>query len=205
MEPTRDTERDRKRAYRAWSNMRSRCRDQNRPDWKYYGGRGIKVCDRWARFAAFLEDMGMPGEGMTLDRIERNGDYEPGNCRWITIQDQQRNRRSNRPLAIGGVTKLLVEWCEQTGIHYGTAHARLAEGWPAELAIDPNATWRRVVVRPENWRGERIGTSKLTEDDVRWIRANRQVPAKEAAAKLGVSASCVYHIRSGTAWPWLVA
>lgn len=80
--------------YRAWANMRQRCTNPNNPKWEYYGGRGITVCARWAdSFEAFLADMGVRPEGMSLDRIDTNGNYGPDNCRWTTWSEQVKNRR----------------------------------------------------------------------------------------------------------------
>jgi len=75
--------------------MLQRCSNPCRADWQRYGGRRIAVCDRWRRFENFLADMGACPEGLTLDRIDNNGNYEPGNCRWTTWEQQVRNRRSN--------------------------------------------------------------------------------------------------------------
>jgi hypothetical protein len=82
--------------YHAWRDMRRRCTDPSSADWVRYGERGITVCDRWDRFANFLADMGQRPHGVTLDRIDNNGNYEPDNCRWTTWHEQVHNRRSNR-------------------------------------------------------------------------------------------------------------
>lgn len=85
------------RVYRIWRDMRNRCHYEKYPERHLYGGRGIQVCARWRdSFEAFLADMGMPPPGMSIDRIETDGNYEPGNCRWATATEQARNRRPAR-------------------------------------------------------------------------------------------------------------
>jgi len=80
--------------YTTWNNIRRRCRNKES---KYYGARGITVCDRWYKFENFLEDMGEhPGNGFSIDRIDNDGNYEPGNCRWATVQQQANNKRNSR-------------------------------------------------------------------------------------------------------------
>ena len=87
------------KTYRTWSNIKKRCNNPNRPDYARYGGRGIKVCERWMTFTNFLEDMGESPEELSIDRIDVNGDYEPSNCRWATRSEQARNKRgTNNPV-----------------------------------------------------------------------------------------------------------
>lgn len=85
------------KVYGVWSSMITRCENSNCPEYKNYGGRGIKVCKRWRRsFIAFLEDMGEPPSGLTLDRTNNNGNYTPSNCRWATRFQQTHNRRNSK-------------------------------------------------------------------------------------------------------------
>lgn len=82
--------------YSSWLNMWQRCTNPNAPSWKWYGARGVAVCERWRGFESFLADMGERSPGTTLDRIDANGNYEPGNCRWATPAEQTANRRVSR-------------------------------------------------------------------------------------------------------------
>lgn len=83
-------------AYNSWSQMIARCTNHNSTHYRHYGGRGIKVCERWKKFQNFYEDMGDCPKGLSIDRINNDGNYEPDNCRWATIYEQSNNKRTNR-------------------------------------------------------------------------------------------------------------
>jgi hypothetical protein len=126
--------------YRIWRHMRSRCENPNVPEFFHYGGRGIAVCERWKQFEAFLQDVGpRPGPEFTIDRIDNNRGYEPGNCRWATWKQQQRNRRSNVIYSYAGITAPLAEICERLNLKYRTVHARLVKGASLDVAMTPGS------------------------------------------------------------------
>ncbi len=109
-----------------WALMRQRCSDIKSNSYKNYGGRGITVCDRWKNsFVDFLADMGpRPSRGHTLDRINNDGNYEPGNCRWATAQQQARNKRCSINIVYRGISGNIKEWAQRTGIPASTLAAR---------------------------------------------------------------------------------
>lgn len=129
--------------YRSWECMRSRCRNKNNPDFHNYGGRGIEVCHRWDQFANFLADMGERPCGMTLDRVDVDGNYEPGNCRWASNQAQQRNKRNGTKIPYNGAIYSLRELSEMTGQPYQRLQERIVQrGWSAERAVStPPRVW----------------------------------------------------------------
>ncbi len=125
------------RIYQAYSSMVHRCYSIGRQNYKYYGGRGIKICDRWKdSFENFYEDMGERPDGKTLDRIDNDGDYTPENCRWATRKEQQRNTRKNVMLTYNGRTQCIAAWAEEYGLHPSILHGRLYKcGWSVERAL----------------------------------------------------------------------
>lgn len=125
----------RTRIYKIWSNMLERCHNPKRHVFPYYGGRGIKVCDRWMSFENFLADMGHEPEGYTLDRIDTNGNYEPDNCRWASRKEQARNTRRNNVISFNGKSLSLSEWEEELGISQKVLCSRLRSGWTPEDAL----------------------------------------------------------------------
>lgn len=115
--------------------MLSRCEDVNFKQYKDYGGRGITVCERWKSFQCFLDDMGIRPHGKTLDRIDNNGNYEPGNCRWATRKQQSQNRRYCPQLTANGKTQGIEEWAAEMGINPWTIRGRLKKGWSHQRAV----------------------------------------------------------------------
>jgi len=120
----------------SYRNMMSRCYNQNATGYKYYGGRGIKVCDRWLEsFFNFYEDMGERGEGESLDRIDVHGNYGPHNCRWANSVTQIRNSRTATQITYRGVTKCITEWAVDLGLKSNTLVYRLKRGWSLDEAL----------------------------------------------------------------------
>ena len=122
-------------AYRCWLAMRERCERKQNSAYSCYGGRGILVCERWQDFANFQADMGDPPPGHTLDRIDNDGNYEPGNCRWATRKEQSRNMRTNCTFVFKGKTQCVSAWAEEFGFKRSTLQGRLERGWPIERAL----------------------------------------------------------------------
>ena len=132
--------------YIAWLNMRHRCYYPKNNMYKHYGARGIKVCDEWLNSSETFIRWALANgykEGLTIDRINVDGNYEPGNCRWVTKKEQFLNRTDSHLVTAFGKTQTIKEWAEQTGIKYDTIERRLnAYGWNAEDAVSrkPNNT-----------------------------------------------------------------
>lgn len=114
--------------YRIWSGMHTRCSNQKMPSWPHYGGRGIKVCERWDKFENFLSDMGERPDGKSLDRINNNGNYCHENCRWATDFEQHRNRSDNTYWTYKNETKPIAEWAEIYGLNRHTLGDRVRKG-----------------------------------------------------------------------------
>lgn len=118
-----------------WKDMIRRCTDERRKRYCSYGGRGIRICERWMKFENFLEDMGERPKGLTLDRIDNNGDYCKENCRWATYKEQANNTRNNRIICFKGEKKNISQWGEHIGIRPCTLHARLKAGWSVKKCL----------------------------------------------------------------------
>ena len=123
------------RTYKIWDRMIQRCKSPRVINYERYGGRGIKVCARWNKFANFFADMGVAPDDKTIERIDNNGNYEPTNCRWATWPEQYRNRRNTVFLRLNGITKSLTEWSDETRLKQSTIYTRLRRGWTTKQAL----------------------------------------------------------------------
>jgi hypothetical protein len=123
--------------YAIWSTMKARTSNPKTPTFSHYGGRGITVCRRWMdSFEHFLCDIGRrPTSKHTLERINVDGNYEPGNVEWATMKVQQRNRRNNHLITVDGITRCLAEWSEISGVGFSTIIRRLKIGWSTTDAV----------------------------------------------------------------------
>lgn len=120
----------------AWISLRDRCGNPNNKEFRNYGGRGIKVCERWLNsFENFLTDMGKRPPGMSIERDDVNGDYEPNNCRWATAGEQARNKRNNRIFCYDGLTMTMTDWAAHLGVSLQTLNSRRRAGWSVERIL----------------------------------------------------------------------
>jgi hypothetical protein len=127
--------------YETWCTIISRCsKKKSHRHYKYYAGRGIKVCSSWRKsFENFLEDMGLkPTPRHTIDRIDNDGDYEPGNCRWITQKEQNRNRRDNVLITYNGRTQCISAWSVELGIPAPTLYSRASKHGAVDSILHKN-------------------------------------------------------------------
>lgn len=135
--PARDSRiKKRSATYNAWAAMIQRCRNPENPSFKNYGSRGIAVCVRWMTFENFSKDMGVRPKNRSLDRIDNNGNYEPGNCRWATSVQQRQNTTKTRRFTICGFSGCMSELARHFSINLRTVHNRIDRlGWSVDKAF----------------------------------------------------------------------
>ena len=146
-----------KKIYQVWSNMKNRCKNPNNCKYKYYGEKGISICDEWKDFGVFYEWCINSGysENLTIDRIDSGGNYEPSNCRWITLEDQQRNKCSNVYISCNGETKTITDWSRTLGV---TRHS--IRYWITKYNGDAEMAIRHYLERNE---ADAVHQSKIHE------------------------------------------
>lgn len=133
--------------YYIWASIKKRCKNPKDPAYHNYGGRGITICEHWrTSFLNFFSDMGPRPPGMTLDRINNDGNYEPGNCRWTDRITQMNNMRTNLRITHQGETLTRAQWERRLGFCHGLIRSRLAGGWSLE---------RAMTVKPYEYRNRR--------------------------------------------------
>lgn len=170
--------------YAVWSSMIARCTRETDPSFGDYGGRGISVCPQWRDdYAAFILDMGRrPGLGFSIERIDNDGNYEPGNVKWATDVEQARNTRRNRIVEYNGRSMPLSEACEISGVPYGRAKNRIRDGWPEDKLFDP-------------------GSFRRSRKDAHWVEVDgERICLTEAAERAGLNYPCVAQ-RLKRGWP----
>lgn len=164
--------------YFAWQNMIRRCHQPKTASYKYYGERGIRVCDRWRNFANFIHDMGLkPFLSAQIDRKDNSGDYEPGNCRWVDLITQGSNRRNNCFIDINGEVATISEWARRVGVDPRRIFSRIVRGWDPVLA---------VIAKPQTNRRKPMANQYIGEigelPNKAWMQNNKQ-PNKERIEK----------------------
>jgi hypothetical protein len=145
--------------YKTWLSMKSRCNNQNNNDYKNYGGRGIKVCDKWSGemgFKNFIDDMGKrPGSNYSLDRINVDGNYEPTNCKWSTKIEQNQNKRTSIIVIYNGTDINLMELARTLDINYATLKKRYRAGWTIEkMTTTPAGKYKLCKTNKNYTRGK---------------------------------------------------
>lgn len=135
---------NKERLYQTWKNMRQRCSNPNRHDYKRYGGKGVSICREWDEYTSFRRWALSSGydDTLSIDRIDVNGNYCPENCRWVDMGVQANNTSRNHIIELNGIKKTMAEWSEELGLSYSAIQHRLERGWSAEEALTtPQRAW----------------------------------------------------------------
>jgi len=135
---------NRPKEYNVWRTMRQRCCNPRNRQYPAYGGRGIRVCERWDDFENFYADMGPCPQGLTLERKDNSKGYSPDNCIWASYKEQARNTRRNHLVTMQGRTQCIAAWCEDLGVSTDCFDARRRYGWDIETALTKPVRPRRM-------------------------------------------------------------
>ena len=186
--------------HRAWVHMKQRCTNPNKKEYPHYGGRGIRVCDEWMHsFLSFYHHVGpRPSDKHSIDRIDVNGNYEPGNVRWATQQEQVENATVVRMITIGEKTQSVAAWEREMGLSKGQVKSRENRGWSTEKAImTPSVKGQKVrKYVPQGYSRLKSGWFRVmidgkyiktvrTEDEAKELVAATRRAIVRAAAEIG--------------------
>jgi hypothetical protein len=181
---------------KAWRDMNRRCSNPLLRCFKNYGGRGISVCERWRVFENFFADMGpRPSPRHSLDRVNNDGNYEPGNVRWATMKEQARNKRTTRMLTYAGRTMPLIDWAAEVGMRPASVAQRLQGGMSVEAALSTPKTLRQL--------GEHTSQAKMTGTIVCAAREQYRaggISMSRLAKSVGVHENTMREALMGITW-----
>lgn len=177
--------------YSTWAGMRQRCLNSSLAAWKDYGGRGIRICQRWLdSFEDFVDDMGERPIGCSIDRIDVNGGYEPGNCRWATRKQQAQNKRNTVNFDWNGEQLCLCEICRRENVCYEIVRASVRKGIPLKEAVLKTKGYRFkeandpfIVPRIKLRSAERINSNERIQDALDWCSKRKRLLSKNIPVK----------------------
>ena len=188
------------RLYNTWNKMKNRCNSPNSNEYKYYGGRGIKVCDEWQKFEPFCDWALANGysDDLSIDRIDNDGNYEPSNCRWVDFITQVNNRSSNVRFTYNGKSMTISEIARETGVSKDLLYGRLEKGYsledslkypPRELpwssSMSKYITWNGKTQNVDQWArelGMRPGALRYRLNEAKWsVEKAFTTPVKNCA------------------------
>lgn len=187
--------------YHSWKKMIERCNDEKANGYKIYGGRGVKVCDRWSGqngFDNFIDDIGLkPTDNYySIDRIDSNGNYEPGNCKWSTRKEQNQNRCNSIKITVDGIDYNLTEFARIANINYSALYGRVKAGWSVDRIVNtPTAGWKEQNVTEHTKFVKNFNTRKIMGG---FVRPGDDLTPEQALEKLNLQNNkCVYFERCG--------
>ena len=173
--------------HNAWVGMWQRCNNKNNDRYDDYGGRGISVCERWRDFFAFMEDMGRRPPGTSLDRKNNDGNYEPGNCRWATPDQQINNRRNTNWITMDGRRQTISQWCRELKIHKETLKKRYSK----------TGDWRKAAKQAKR---------NLTQESIIYVEIDGvRKPAREWCKEYNIRFQKAWSRVNRDGWDWVKA